>query len=229
MNPHIAIMKPAYDAYYVSGHSTRLEGRGVNHTSDWESIYNIEGGLATQELIITRPLPVRDLKPVNYLFWERDRDGVNFNLNKSKVTTSILYASYDAAVSSCLHIFNEIESVLVSRGANTILADEDYKIKARATLLSITILDKQDEREASFELMTAIERKVKQRDMKFINEMLFTLSGYNLSTRSLVALIRSTYRLKRQLPAWVNSFEYIDKSLKSKGVDSAAWLVGLKK
>lgn len=88
-------------------------------------------------------------------------------------------------------------------------------------------LEANDEREASRYLMREIERKIKNREFLYLNEMLKNISTIELSPRSLVSTLRSTYRVKNTLDKWDVALVSVAKYLTNRGLDSKAWLVGL--
>lgn len=105
--------------------------------------------------------------------------------------------------------------------------EDEYKDKIRMVLSCVKSIELRNEREASKFLMKDIEYSLKIRELTYLNELLSSLSSYDLNPRSMVSALRSTYRAKNKLPIWGFALSFVEKKISAKGLNSRSWLIGL--
>lgn len=101
------------------------------------------------------------------------------------------------------------------------------KYEVLTVLQSVHLMELKDEREASRFLMREIETKLKSRELSFIDEMLDQFLTKKPTPRSVISVLRTTYRAKNFLAKWEIAFVLAEKYLTDKGLNSRAWLIGL--
>lgn len=104
---------------------------------------------------------------------------------------------------------------------------DEITYKVKTVLSQVNSLEKDNERVASRFLMRSIERKLKVKDVFYLNELLKNMSVMDFSPRCLVSALRSTYRVKHSLFMWRFALQSVEERLSAKGLDSHAWLIGL--
>jgi len=120
----------------------------------------------------------------------------------------LLAVSYDAIETSCEKADSAVQSVLVS----------------------IYELDGKDfGRLAAQEVMLFVEKNLRRNGMMETNRLLELVDASRLSNRSLIGLIRSTARLKDQLPAWKIAYLKSREQVTKQGKNPDALFVGLPK
>lgn len=82
-------------------------------------------------------------------------------------------------------------------------------------------------RSAAQEVMLFVERNLKRNCLREANRILETADISRLSSRSLIGLIRSTSRLKEQLPAWQQAYLDSRKQVAKLGKNPNSLFVGL--
>lgn len=95
-------------------------------------------------------------------------------------------------------------------------------------LLTVYDLEtKGQDRAAARVLMMMFEERVRIGDFQQINEVLGTIDISRLSSRSLIALVRSTAIFKGQLPNWQQTYERSWMTVLHRGKDPQKLFVGL--
>ncbi|MDU1088653.1 MAG: hypothetical protein E7A42_02660 [Leclercia adecarboxylata] len=112
-------------------------------------------------------------------------------------------------------------------GSNSSFEKDEVVYRVKTVLDRVILLESENERVASRFLMRSIERKLKYKDVIYINEMLKNISLMEFSPRCLVSALRSTYRFKHSLFMWRFALQSVERRLSAKGLDSHAWLIGL--
>lgn len=187
-----------------------------------------------ESLIIDHP---NNYNPVFLFLGEvAKKNNQDFNLaygavNKKTLGLDNLYQSLSDSTDYSVSIN------VVSRSTtkvNISLADSDssfekdeitYKVKT--VLSQVNSLENDNERVASRFLMRSIEKKLKVKDVFYLNELLKNMSLMDFSPRCLVSALRSTYRVKHSLFMWRFALQSVEKRLSAKGLDSHSWLIGL--
>ena len=99
-----------------------------------------------------------------------------------------------------------------------------------ATLDEAYLLDKIGQsRTAARSIMVFIEKKLRTHALSDANKLLAEADVSSLSTRSLIGLVRSTYRVNGQLPAWAKLYRASWKRARELGKQPEALFVGLPK
>ncbi|HHO9698586.1 TPA: hypothetical protein ACRZGO_001227 [Citrobacter braakii] len=111
--------------------------------------------------------------------------------------------------------------------SNSSFEKDEVVYRVKTVLDRVILLESENERAASRFLMRSIERKLKYKDVIYINEMLKNISLMEFSPRCLVSALRSTYRFKHSLFMWRFALQSVERRLSAKGLDSHAWLIGL--
>lgn len=97
-----------------------------------------------------------------------------------------------------------------------------------AALSGVYALDSQGQnRLAAQEMMIFIESKLRKNALGDANELLAEVDVAKLSSRSMIGLIRSTFRLKKQLPAWEKAYSKSWRQVRKLGKSPEALFVGL--
>lgn len=111
-------------------------------------------------------------------------------------------------------------------GFNTSIAKSAAAVSA--TLAGVYALDEQGKnRSAARELMGFIEAKLRKNALAEINQLLAEADVSCMRSRSMTGLIRSTYRLKDDLPAWTKAYRDSWKQVSKQGKSPEALFVGL--
>ncbi|EOL9069714.1 hypothetical protein ACOZ12_001626 [Cronobacter turicensis] len=118
---------------------------------------------------------------------------------------------------------NVVENV----GSSWSFEQHYIKYEVLTLLQSVHLMELKDEREASRFLMREIETKLKSRELSYIDEMLEQLLTKKPTPRSVISVLRTTYRAKKFLARWEVAFVLAEEYLTNKGLNSQAWLIGL--
>ena len=109
----------------------------------------------------------------------------------------VITASVSAVVESVFQKFQALDDVRFST------AIEKSASLVAATLAGVYALDKQGyNRSAAREIMIYVESNLRRNALSETNQLLCEADVSNLSSRSMIGLIRATHRLKKELPAW---------------------------
>lgn len=173
-----------------------------------------------------------------YLLTDRDaeKNCQHFNhiygsVNKSCAGFNNLY-QFSTDTTEYLSIVNAVAIPTITVNISMVNSDSSFEkdeviYKVRTVLSKVNNLESDNERDASRFLMRSIEKKLKVRDVIYINELLKNMSLMEFSPRCLVSALRSTYRIKHSLFMWKYALLSAEKRLSAKGLDSHAWLIGL--
>lgn len=97
-----------------------------------------------------------------------------------------------------------------------------------AELASVYALDKSGtERLAARHMMSYLESKLSSKSLGAANRMLASADVSKLSSRSMIGMIRSTYRIKKDLPSWGTVYAKSWKRVKEIGKNPEALFIGL--
>lgn len=97
-----------------------------------------------------------------------------------------------------------------------------------ATLAGVYDLDAQGQsRLAAREIMAFVEGRLRKNALSDTNQLLAEADPSSLSSRSMIGLIRSTYRLKKELPAWRKAYRDSWEQVRKLGKNPEALFVGL--
>ena len=105
---------------------------------------------------------------------------------------------------------------------------ENSESSIRTALNGIYDLDAQGQnRTAARELLVFIEEKLQKRNLSVANNLLAKVDVNHLSSRSMIGLIRSTYRVRKDLPAWNVTFEKSWHQVEKLGKSPKSLFIGL--
>ncbi|HGN9370082.1 TPA: hypothetical protein ACK11E_000009 [Citrobacter pasteurii] len=155
-----------------------------------------------------------------YTSLSKKNSGFNNVYQSSTDATNYLAALNEVALASI-----KLNQSLID--SNSSFEKDEVVYRVRAVLDRVCFLESDNERVASRFLMRSIERKLKFKDVVYINEILKNMSLMEFSPRCLVSALRSTYRFKHSLFMWKFALQSVERQLSSKGLDSHAWLIGL--
>ena len=97
-----------------------------------------------------------------------------------------------------------------------------------ATLAGIYELDASGQnRSAAREIMIFVEARLQKNALSDANQLLAKIDVSHLSSRSMIGLIRSTYRVKKNLPAWRKLYRESWDQVSKLGKNPKALFVGL--
>lgn len=128
--------------------------------------------------------------------------------SQADMFNALLAVSYDAAETSREKADSAVQNVLVSV----------YKLDQNGF-----------GRLAAQEVMLFVEKNLRRNGMTEANRLLESADTSRLSSRSLIGLIRSTARLKDQLPAWRIAYLNSREQVAKQGKNPDALFVGLPK
>lgn len=136
-------------------------------------------------------------------------------------------ASATSVCSSPVEIMNALLSISESQIETS---RERADSAVRSVLVSIYELDKNGlGRLAAQEVMLFVEKNIRRNCMTETNRLLELADSSKLSSRSLIGLIRSTSRLKDQLPAWRVAYLHSREQVTRQGKNPDALFIGLPK
>ena len=147
----------------------------------------------------------------------------------NQVTNSAYY--WVAPSSATVPFFSSVEIVQAAWGASqatleTSLAQAEAAVKS--VLNGVYELDKGGYgRFAAQEVMLFVERNLKRNNLAEANRLLEMADASRLSSRSLIGLIRSTARLREQLPAWGKAYVSSRKRVSNLGKNPDSLFIGL--
>lgn len=97
-----------------------------------------------------------------------------------------------------------------------------------AELSAVYALDEQGKnRLAAQKIMILIESKLRKNALFDANRVLIDADVSKLSSRSMIGLIRSTFRVKKQLPAWEKVYSKSWRQVRNSGKSPEALFIGL--
>lgn len=97
-----------------------------------------------------------------------------------------------------------------------------------ATLDGVYALDAQGEnRSAARGLLVFLEERLQRKNLAEANHLLAKVDVSHLSSRSMIGLVRSTYRAKRYLPAWEKAYEQSWHQVEKLGKSPESLFIGL--
>lgn len=112
-------------------------------------------------------------------------------------------------------------------GSSWFFEQHYIKYEVLTVLQNVHLMELKNEREASRFLMREIETKLKSRELSYIDEILDQFLTKQPTPRSVISVLRTTFRAKKYLAKWEVAFVLAEKYLTDKGLNSQAWLVGL--
>ena len=139
----------------------------------------------------------------------------------------VVYSSVTSIFSSQTDM---ISTLLASSSDAIETSYEKADSAVQSVLISVYELDRKDfGRLAAQEVMLFVEKNLKRNSMMETNKLLKLADASRLSNRSLIGLIRSTARLKDQLPAWNDAYLKSREQVAKQGKNPDALFVGLPK
>lgn len=174
---------------------------------------------------------------------------VNFSITKQEqayssghrnidLTTDWMHTS-DSALCPSAYVFfvNSPSSSIFESALQRLQAMHDVEFNSSiaksaaavsATLAEVYELDEQGQnRTAARELMAFIEIQLRKNALSETNRLLAEANVACMSSRSMIGLIRSTYRLKDNLPAWDKAYRDSWKEISKQGKTPESLFVGL--
>lgn len=134
----------------------------------------------------------------------------------------VITTSVSAVVESVFQRLQAMDDVRFST------AIEKSAALVAATLAGVYALDKQGHnRSAAREIMIYVESNLRRNALSETNQLLCEADVSSLSSRSMIGLIRATYRLKKELPAWDKVYRNSWHQVRKLGKTPETLFVGL--
>lgn len=121
-----------------------------------------------------------------------------------------------------------LQRLQVTQEADLYTSAEKNSAAISATLEGVYELEDIGEyRSAAREIMIFIESRLRRNALADANQLLCTIDVSHLSNRSMIGLIRSSYRVKAKLPAWKKLYRESWDQVSKTGKDPKSLFVGL--
>lgn len=152
-------------------------------------------------------------------------------IDKQSQTNDTLNNNYDGLfwASNTPTTFVSSASMLeVYDFSQAVTTADNLKESVKTSLKNVYFLDAlHKNRAAAREMMIFTEDCIKHNGLASCNQLLNEADVTRLSSRSMIGLVRSTYRIKENLPAWNKTYEASWRQLKKTGKRPEALFVGL--
>ncbi len=133
-------------------------------------------------------------------------------------SASTAFSFYEAAVLQIQAIQNAGFSTSIEAGVAAVSAE----------LSAVYVLDERGHnRLAAQKIMLLIESKLRKNALVDANRVLTDADVSKLSSRSMIGLIRSTFRVKKQLPAWDKAYSKSWQQVRDSGKNPETLFIGL--
>ena len=127
-----------------------------------------------------------------------------------------------------MFLLSEYDSAPCKMESLSIIESKSLKESVSQVIEFAYVLDQMNQRTATRYLMKEIESSFSKNEITFVNEILLN-AHKQFSVRTLVAILRTTLRVKSRLPAWADLLRRLDNRLVENGLDKKQWLIGLTK